>query len=462
MKYETDIAGTKMLNIAMGSSESTVDMVPELFRHRLVVEMIPMHTADDRGDKALFGDFQRNLAQLCGVETCVGPVVITPETHDDGVDYGDFAFRAAPHDSNAFMIWRKSHLYTYLYKNSGLLAVEMSLCSNFDREKALSYIHDYWRPVRGTMRWAAQESNGLVGWSPYEKLDSWENIPEVLDLRKNIINLLPSVDFKNPEHIRQYGGDLRRLLLEAQKTCGGWLASSLDESTIQAVQKLYGEWEWTKEVAFAERAIAGRVKDLTECSLEHYPVIARSEVAAAGIDSQSILVQVGSGIPITAGMIGQIAHPRHIYCIERQPERVELGRQFVHSMGQDNTISMIHGDGATIDFPPNTSHIDVTAMAEDKGDFLFNCVNGRNIATNIAYALGERHQLKQGTRVIWRTTGIENLDGDNVLFYDAPLPMTNNVYRPNRQSVHIAQKPPAILSFVVDEPSGYFCPTGNR
>lgn len=156
-----------------------IDLMPEFTRHRILIELIPMINTDY---PQLLHNFLIHLAKINKLRRYLGPIVISPQTFKKTLftpirkllvntflkDVVIPVEAHKPEDKNFFLIWEKSHVFGYHYKN-GLLAIEMSLCSQFNSFQTLEYVYHFFRPVKNTMRYIYINKNPKVmnKWKPF-------------------------------------------------------------------------------------------------------------------------------------------------------------------------------------------------------------------------------------------------------------------------------------------------------
>lgn len=433
-------------NVLLSKGNKTISLMPEFTRHRVIVEFIPLKNTDK---PQYLKVFLCHLAKINNLRVYLGPVVISPETFKKTLItsvkktivntlFSDLVFPVEAHkpkDKNFFLIWEKSHVFGYHYKN-GLLAIEISVCSKFDLYQTLKYIHLFFMPVKNTMRYIQidKSPNCVNSWKSFAIKNEWKSDKSLQIIKNNLMKLINEMDVNNKPKLYQQGWKLHSLLVNAKTSCGGWFIDSLHKKTIVKIQNLYNFWEWLVEERFATSIINKTIIDVDDFPLKHYHAISLAEVKYGKINDKCYVYIIGSGIPITACLIDQYAHPRKIICVEKNLYRANLASMFIKALKKEGTISVVHGKGEQLDYP-HATHIIFSALSVPK-----------NVLAKHVDDLYTNKRIDQ-VKILWRNTEIGN--PDDFLFYPALLPV-RTVYKSRRIAQYSSNDKDDIISTVVE------------
>lgn len=122
-------------------------------------------------------EFQKELAELCGMHIFCGPMVIAPDSDNNlSPYYTNKKFK--PRDWNAYTWWTRkdapnvlsildhSHESFYYYPEHNLIDVSIATCREYDLNSVLKFVSEFWKPDKDGVRYALL--------SPKESGCSWK------------------------------------------------------------------------------------------------------------------------------------------------------------------------------------------------------------------------------------------------------------------------------------------------
>lgn len=143
---------------------NSLDLAPNFERSWLEMELIPAISHEVTSQKV--EDFQRQLAEICGMHIFCGPIIVSPDKEDSLLPYYMTNKRFKPRDWNAYTWWTRrdasnvlsilnhSHESFYYYPEHNLIDISIVTCSTYDLMKVVKFAYDYWKPNEKGIRYA--------------------------------------------------------------------------------------------------------------------------------------------------------------------------------------------------------------------------------------------------------------------------------------------------------------------
>lgn len=139
------------------------NLAPQLIRSWTQIELKPK-------DKKIITSenvekFQKKLTEICGMHIFCGPMVIAPDSENalspyytnkefQPRDWNAYTWWTQPEAKNVVSILDKSHQVFYYYPEHNLINISISTCKDYDINKALDYIREFWKPNDKGIRYA--------------------------------------------------------------------------------------------------------------------------------------------------------------------------------------------------------------------------------------------------------------------------------------------------------------------
>ncbi len=155
------------------------DFAPDLERSWLEIELKP--TDKKQVTTGEVEEFQKKLAQICGMHIFCGPMVIAPDSKNAlSPYYTNEKFK--PNDWNAYTWWTRpdagnvisildhSHESFYYYPDHNLIDISIATCKEYNLDKVIKFVFSFWKPDALGIRYAFL--------SPKQKNCCWKCYPE--------------------------------------------------------------------------------------------------------------------------------------------------------------------------------------------------------------------------------------------------------------------------------------------
>lgn len=178
----------------------------------------------------------------------------------------------------------------------------------------------------------------------------------------------------------------------------------------EEVRKLYAEWEFAVERKNAKEIIEDEKNSFWDNpQLARTYQYAREEGTAAGVDSNSKMLFVGSGWVPESALAHANVHGCKVVCVDQNIEAVETSRELIKKLGLENKIKVLHANGEGLDYSDYT-HIAVAIMALPKKEILKRIrVSARDDVKIIC------RTVKKAKRLIYTPTEGADMDGFKII-----------------------------------------------
>ena len=155
------------------------NLAPQLERSWLEAEICPSDKSKVTSEAV--NEFQKKLAELCGMHIFCGPMVIAPDSKNalspyytnqkfKPRDWNAFTWWTQPEAANVVSILDHSHEVLYYYPEHNLIDITIATCKAYDHREAIRFMAKYWQPDKNGVRY--------IFTSPKLPTSSWETYIE--------------------------------------------------------------------------------------------------------------------------------------------------------------------------------------------------------------------------------------------------------------------------------------------